>query len=418
MSSSTGPQRADSPMAVRYIPITFDNENRDAAALELAYEVYPSWKDTNGEVEIVRFTDGITNTLSKATKKVPGRSEAENDDEAILMRAYGKGTDVLIDREREMRAHDLLASMGLAPPLLARFNNGLIYKFVQGHVCSPADLRKPHVYRAVARRLGQWHASLPISAITTTPDLQKEANGLYCGTKDGKQTRPSPNMWGVISQWIDALPKDTEAERERNKVLSNELDFLASKFGETPGLGGRDYIFSHCDLLSGNVIVEQPSGCCNFEDGDTTERPVTIIDYEYSTPAPAAFDIANHFSEWAGFECEYSGCPTKSQRTDFLQQYVTSFRYHSISETDTVALDIDFQKDIDQLFQQIDDFRGLPGFYWGIWGLIQAMISQIDFDYASYAEDRLGEYWAWKATLDDAKRGSKVHPKEKRWAEE
>ena len=40
---------------------------------------------------------------------------------------------------------------------------------------------------------------------------------------------------------------------------------------------------------------------------------------------------------------------------------------------------------------QVDRFRGAPGFYWGIWALIQATISQIDFDYAGYAEIRLGE---------------------------
>jgi ethanolamine kinase len=31
--------------------------------------------------------------------KLPGLSETEVDDDAILLRAYGKGTDVLIDRE-------------------------------------------------------------------------------------------------------------------------------------------------------------------------------------------------------------------------------------------------------------------------------------------------------------------------------
>jgi hypothetical protein len=40
----------------------------------------------------------------KAVNKVPGLSKAEIDDDAILLRAYGKGTDVLIDRES---AYDL-----------------------------------------------------------------------------------------------------------------------------------------------------------------------------------------------------------------------------------------------------------------------------------------------------------------------
>ena len=50
------------------------------------------------------------------------------------------------------------------------------------------------------------------------------------------------------------------------------------------------------------------------------------------------------------------------------------------------------------------------GFIRGIWALIQDTISQIDFDYAAYAEVRLGEYWAWK-------RGEKS-VRENRWAEE
>ena len=403
-------------MAVRYIPLTFDNADADKSALELAYAFDPSWKNSEGEVEIVRFTDGITNTLSKATRKMPGRTESQNDDDAILMRAYGKGTDVLIDREREMKAHNLLANMGLAPPLLARFDNGLLYKFVQGDVCTPEDLRKPEVYRQVAKLLGQWHGSLPISAITSTPNLDDEANRKHCGMKDGKQTRPMPNIWSMMQHWIDALPNETEKERQRNQTLNVELAELSAKFGQTPGLDGKDYIFSHCDLLSGNVIVQRPSGVENV----SKDRPVSFIDYEYSTPGPAAFDIANHFAEWAGFECDHAAVPTKSQRKDFLKQYAGSFRYHSISLEDNLSIDIDLRQDIEQLYEQIDAFRGLPGFYWGIWALIQSMISQIDFDYPKYAELRLSEYWAWKGEMDGSRErdGKEMPVRERRWAEE
>jgi ethanolamine kinase len=335
------------------------------------------------------------------------------------VRAYGKGTDVLIDREREMKAHNLLASMGLAPPLLARFNNGLMYKFVQGDVCTPEDLRRPEVYKQTAKLLGQWHGSLPISAITSTPDLELDAHRKHCGMKDGKHTRPMPNIWSVMQQWIDALPGDTEEERERNKVLDRELAQVSARFGDTPGLDGKDYIFSHCDLLSGNVIVQKPSGV-ELPNGYNKERPVSFIDYEYSTPGPAAFDISNHFAEWAGFDCDHGAVPTKWQRRDFLKSYVGSFRYHSISLEDTMSYDIDFHEDIDQLYNQIEEFRGLPGFYWGIWALIQAMISQIDFDYETYADLRLGEYWAWKAEEDGSRsRAGKEMPlRERRWAEE
>jgi len=403
-------------MAIPFYPITFDNADADNSALKLAEAFNPTWKGSEGDIDIIRFTDGITNTLTKVTKKSPAKTESQIDDEALLMRAYGKGTDVLIDREREMKAHNLLASMQLAPPLLARFENGLIYKFVQGDVCSPEDLRRPEVYRKVAALLGQWHGSLPISAITSTPNLEKEAESRHAGIKDGKNTRPMPNIWSLMQQWINALPNDTEENRKRNHMLDVELAELSARFGETPGLAGKDYIFSHCDLLSGNVIIQRPSGV----EETSKDRPVAFIDYEYSTPGPAAFDISNHFAEWAGFDCDHSAVPTKSQRRDFLRTYVGSFHYHAISESDTMNVDVDLKQDLETLYQQIDDFRGVPGFYWGIWALIQAMISQIDFDYPTYAELRLGEYWAWKGEMDGSREreGKKMPLRERRWAEE
>lgn len=39
--------------------------------------------------------------LLKAVKRRPGYTEEQVDNEAVLLRAYGKGTEVLIDRERE-----------------------------------------------------------------------------------------------------------------------------------------------------------------------------------------------------------------------------------------------------------------------------------------------------------------------------
>jgi ethanolamine kinase len=40
-----------------------------------------------------------TTQLLKAVNNLPGLSKTEVDEDAVLLRAYGKGTDVLIDRE-------------------------------------------------------------------------------------------------------------------------------------------------------------------------------------------------------------------------------------------------------------------------------------------------------------------------------
>jgi len=159
-------------------------------------------------------------------------------------------------------------------------------------------------------------------------------------------------------------------------------------------------------------VIIQPRGASNPVASET----VSFIDYEYAAPSPAAFDLANHFAEWGGFDCEHALLPTKPQRLDFIREYIRSYFEHRSNEK--VPIDQEFE--VQRLFNEVDVFRGIPGFYWGIWAIIQAKISQIDFDYASYAEIRLGEYWAWRAETDGsrASSGEEMPLREARWAQE
>ena len=327
----------------------------------------------------------------------------------------------------ETSSHCLLARHGLAPALLARFDNGLLYKFVQGNVCSPADLRKPEVWRGVAQMLGEWHATLPIASISTTcptptqiaPAQSKRAS--LVAMADLTPGKPIPNVWTTMQRWILELPTSTTQQLERRHLLQRELQWLVGQLGNTPGVGGTSpFVFAHCDLLSGNVIIEptpssasasRRSSTSGGSEEDEPPASVSFIDYEYATPAPASFDIANHFAEWGGFECDYAVLPTRHVRRAFLREYLYSFSLHmSRAYKDS---------ELDALFEQVDRFRGVPGFYWGIWALIQAQISLIEFDYAGYAEVRLGEYWAWKrATEGEQKDAGEMSLREKRWAQE
>ncbi|KAI9839846.1 MAG: hypothetical protein M1819_000036 [Sarea resinae] len=410
---------------VRFIPLSYNNAESQSSALRLVLALYPEWKQSEGPIEFVRFTDGITNTLLKAIKKRPGLTETQIDDDAVLLRAYGNNTDVLIDRERETTSHSLLSRHNLAPTLLARFQNGLLYKFIQGKVCTPADLTRESVWRGVARRLGEWHSILPITTVHEIAAVEEDKGDIPLPlSRPASSRRESakleairkitpgkavPNTWTVMQKWIFALPAETETERKRRDLLQQELYKLVKELGDKPGLGKNGLVFGHCDLLSGNVIMEPGHGAAVGEDVET----VSFIDYEYATPSPAAFDIANHFAEWGGFDCDYNKLPTRSVRRHFLQDYLQS--YHSHQGQTSVD-----EKEVQRLFDEVEDFRGVPGFYWGIWALIQATISQIDFDYADYAEVRLGEYWAWRAENDGSreKEGKEMPLRERRWAQE
>ncbi|KFA61306.1 hypothetical protein S40285_05980 [Stachybotrys chlorohalonatus IBT 40285] len=412
---SSQPSNGDTGHHIRFIPLTYDSHNSQATALQLIHTLFPQWASDDSNVELVRFTDGITNTLLKAVNRRPGLSKQEVDDDAILLRAYGNKTDILIDREREAANHELLMKHGLAPELLARFENGMLYRFVCGAVAQPSDLCKPDIMRAVARRLAEWHAVVPCLLDTSLPnghengckkDLDKLLrNGNHqLNIPTSVTQKPTPNLWSTMQKWILVLPKATEAQRQRQERLQKELDDLVHSLSQRPGLGRDGLVFAHCDLLSANIIIHRDSN-------EAPARAVSFIDYEYGTPSPAAFDLANHFAEWAGYECDYSAVPTRSQRRAFISEYIKTY-FHLRGEK------ADIEKETDDLMEEVDVFRGVPGFYWGIWALIQAMISEIDFDYASYAEERLGEYWAYKAATEGSRgeAGAETPLREKTWA--
>ncbi|KAL2863692.1 putative ethanolamine kinase [Aspergillus lucknowensis] len=409
----------------RYIAHSYSHADSQDSALRLVLTLNPHWEGPENKIEFVRFTDGITNTLFKAINRKAGWTEEEIDKEAVLMRAYGNHTEILIDRERETNSHALLASYGLAPPLLARFNNGLLYRFIRGRPATHEDLVTESVWRGVARRLGQWHAVLPISAAESLPTSRKETSLLDSVkvSADGQPVkaddlnviqprRPGANMWSVLQKWILALPASTEAQRQRRRSLQKELERVVHEFDHGKGLGEDGLVFAHCDLLCANVIILPRDGRTDDDNDDDEIETVNFIDYEYATPSPAAFDIANHFAEWGGFDCDYSMMPTRTVRRQFLTEYVRSYGKHrGIPEASQPGI-------VDQLCEEVDRFRGLPGLYWGTWGLIQAQISQIDFDYASYAETRLGEYYAWRRETDGTRGNGELPLRERRWAQE
>ncbi|KAJ5370537.1 uncharacterized protein N7496_006629 [Penicillium cataractarum] len=395
--------------ALRYIPLTYTPADSQASALRLILTLFPHWEGPGNKIEFVRFTDGITNTLLKIINRKAGLTDEEIDNDAVLMRAYGNGTEILIDRERETTSHALLASRGLAPPLLARFKNGLLYRFIRGKPCGHEDLVTPPIFRGVARKLAQWHAVLPNTGAGSAP-----TNGVEKHDTDLTPIQPrraGPSMWAVLQRWVLALPVATPEQQARRLTLQKELEWVVGQLDDGVGIGEDGLVFAHCDLLCANVIVLPDDAGVQTEDGIA---PVNFIDYEYAVPAPAAFDIANHLAEWIGYDCDYNMIPTQSVRRQFLTEYTKSY-------CENRGLDASSQAEIvDRLYQDVDRFRGIPGLYWGVWALIQAQISQIDFDYADYAEQRLGEYWAWKREVDGSRKqaGEEMPLREKRWAQE
>ena len=111
-----------------------------------------------------------------------------------------------------------------------------MYRFIPGRVCTYPDLTKEPIYKAIAKRLGEWHAVLPV---VSTADSSAGAQGGQEVSTSNPLTpdKPTPNIWTVIQKWILALPASSPTEVERNAVLFKELERSVAELANTPGLG-------------------------------------------------------------------------------------------------------------------------------------------------------------------------------------
>ena len=64
------------PELLRYIPLTYNNTESEKSAHALIFRLRPEWKHSEGKIEIVRFKDGITNTVG--TLKRHSISDTQN----------------------------------------------------------------------------------------------------------------------------------------------------------------------------------------------------------------------------------------------------------------------------------------------------------------------------------------------------
>jgi hypothetical protein len=93
-----------------------------------------------------------------------------------------------------------------------------------------------------------------------------------------------------------------------------------------------------------------------------------LIPGRHSTYCPRAFELANHFAEWTGFECDYNLLPTTSTRLAFIRGYLLA--HHDIVRerdgTDGTLPPRVTQAEVDRVMAEVDAFRGFPGFYWQV----------------------------------------------------
>ncbi|CAG5865242.1 unnamed protein product [Menidia menidia] len=150
----------DEAPAVPKIDVTMDEKDYRSGALQLMKELRPNWKPA--EIKLKFFTDGITN-------KLLGCYVGAVMQDVVLVRVYGNKTELLVDRENEVKSFRVLQAHRCAPSLYCTFNNGLCYQFLPGAALEPQHIRSQPLCRYQGTR-GKIRTIRPGQIRTIRPD--------------------------------------------------------------------------------------------------------------------------------------------------------------------------------------------------------------------------------------------------------
>ncbi|XP_009874330.1 PREDICTED: ethanolamine kinase 2, partial [Apaloderma vittatum] len=305
------------------------------------------------------FTDGITNKLVACYMD-------EGMADAVLVRVYGRKTELFVDRETELRNFQVLHAHGCAPELYCAFQNGLCYQFLPGIALGPDHVRDPHIFRLVAQEMARVHAI--------------HANG----------SLPKPILWQKLHKYLalvkmDLSPKVSNPSLQQDMPSLEMLEHELAWMKETLSQLESPVVLCHNDLLCKNIIYNR------------TQEHVRFIDYEYTGYNYQAFDIGNHFNEFAGVkEVDYRLYPSKETQLQWLRSYLQA--YKQLTQGDQGGVGVS-EEELEILYVQVNKFSLASHFLWACWGLIQAKYSNIDFNFFRYAKLRFKQYFKMKLVV-------------------
>lgn len=232
--------------------------------LALAFPLLPA------DTSLVQLTNGITNSLVLCV--APSLK--------LLIRVYGINSHVLIDRKQELLNLRVLANLLLAPQLYCRFNNGLVYGFVEGKVISVKQMGDVHIASLIAKTMATWHkvklpkeehlASEPSLKVLLHKDLRLAS--LVTETNSSPYKNPAPQLFPTLAKWIaasiphlTAVPSSFTCPKKQERFLTSKISIAAleqelSDIKTIIEALNAPVVFCHNDLLSGNIIYHKETG--------------------------------------------------------------------------------------------------------------------------------------------------------------
>lgn len=333
------------------------------------HSIIPGWEQlpsVDDVLQVHQVTGGITNRIYKLTnsQKTPC---------TVLVRIFG-GQDVFTQEQRkqENEIFKQLGRIGIAPKLVALFENGRVEQFIDARPISLDDMVMPSVLTGVALAMARLHKFEPSSSL---------------------KLNRVPGVWVDIDKWVVEVSQLRKHNREFAEKLSVDLDECIESMqklrqsladSRTPS----PVVFCHNDLLCGNIML-------SLHDG----KSVSIVDFEYSSFNYRGFDIGNFFCEaMGGTQDGYVGAsryPSESARRLFCRTYLQEAFGHEPDDSAIAAL-----------VEEAEEYGLLAHLYWGFWGLVQSVSSTVDFPYVLFAEQRFSRFFEKYSPKGTPRRGS------------
>ncbi|XP_043980844.1 ethanolamine kinase 2-like isoform X1 [Gambusia affinis] len=353
------PEHGGSGDQLLHLDVAVDEREPRRGILDLLSKLRPEWKTQH--IQMKTFTEGITNQL------IGCYVGSLQDPGCVLVRLYGRMTELYVNRDREVEMFQVFHAQGCGPKIYCSFQNGICYEFVRGNVLEDELLRQPSIYRLIAAEMGKIHSIQPKRGQTTEPQLWAKMSHFLTLVKSSVTRNPAEQACTKSALPLREVPS--------YEVLLEEMESLKRHLSQTDS----PTVLCHNDLLTKNIIYNCQEGSVKF------------IDYEYADYNYQAFDIGNHFNEFAGVtDVDYSLYPSRELQRDWLSVYLESYK-RSAGRNVTVT-----DEEVTKLYVQVCKFSLASNFFWGLWAILQSRYSSIDFDFQRYAIARLSYYFEKK----------------------
>ncbi|XP_077901605.1 choline kinase alpha isoform X2 [Ictidomys tridecemlineatus] len=284
----------------------------------------------------------------------------------------------------------ILAERSLGPKLYGIFPQGRLEQFIPSRRLDTEELSLPDISAEIAEKMATFHGmKMPFN---------KEPKWLF-GTMEKYLNQ-------VLRIKFTGESRIKQLHKFLNYNLPLELENLRSLLESTPS----PVVFCHNDCQEGNVLL--------LEGRENSEKQkLMLIDFEYSSYNYRGFDIGNHFCEWMYdysyekypfFTANILKYPTRKQQScqgelsecleqsqlHFISSYLTTFQndFENLSSEEKSAIEED-------VLLEVNRFALASHFFWGLWSIVQAKISAIEFGYMEYAQARFDAYFDQKRKL-------------------